>query len=139
MTSISNPTARRSVRIISAAAPGTPALQVQITGALLEQAVMRIAPGTGTSEVTVLVAQPDGPAVRAALAYPAGESGQMAAQAKARMLRRGDIVALHGSGLSWRPRLAVLQLDGVSSLQPLVMPPSSAMAAANDVETGATV
>lgn len=138
MTTITNPAARRSVRIISTAAPGTPALQVQITGALLERAVMRIAPGTGTSEVTVLVAQPDGPAVRAALAYPAGESGQMAAQAKARMLRRGDLVALRGGGLSWRPRLAVLQLDGVTSLLPLTMPKSPAMAAANDVETGAS-
>lgn len=128
---------RRAARApLPAARPGTPAIEVSITGTLLENAVMRVAPHTGAPEVTVLLAQPDCPPLRATLAYPPGVSSQVVAASKARQLRAGAQVLVRGAGLSWRPRMAVpcLHLDHVSTLQPLLQAHSAAMAAANDIE-----
>ena len=128
---------RRATRPQPAAArPGTPPIEVSITGTLLEHAVMRVAPATGAPEVTVLLAQPGCPPLRATLTYPPGISSQVVAASKARQLRAGDPVRVRGAGLSWRPRMAVpcLHLDHVIAVDPLIQTRSAAMAAANDIE-----
>jgi hypothetical protein len=128
---------RRAARVpLAAARPGTPPIEVSITGTLLENAVMRVSPHNGAPEVTVLLAQPGCPPLRATLTYPPGLSSQVVAASKARQLRAGDPVRVRGAGLSWRPRMAVpcLHLDQVSALDPLIQTHSAAMAAANDIE-----
>lgn len=121
---------------LAVARPGTPPIEVSITGTLLEHAVMRVAPATGAPEVTVLLAQPGCPPLRATLTYPPGISSQVVAASKAHQLRAGVQVQVRGRGLSWRPRMAVpcLHLDQVTTLQPVLQAHSAAMAAANDIE-----
>jgi hypothetical protein len=119
---------------LPAARPGTPPIEVSITGTLLENAVMRVQPHNGAPEVTVLLAQPGCPPLRATFTYPPGVSSQVVAASKARQLRAGAAVLVRGAGLSWRPRMAALHLDHVTTLQPLLQPHSAAMAAANDLE-----
>jgi hypothetical protein len=126
--------ARKAARALPPARPGTPPIEVAVIGTLLEHAVMRVTPATGAPEVTVLLAQPGCPPLRATLAYPPGASSQIVAGMKARTLRAGMQVQVRGAGLSWRPRMAALHLDHVTSLQPLLQPHSAAMAAANDIE-----
>jgi hypothetical protein len=134
-TTTAQPRLRRPARApLPEARPGTPPIEISVTGTLLEHAVMRVAPHNGAPEVTVLLAQPGSPPLRATLTYPPGVSSQIVAASKAHQLRAGSQVLVRGAGLSWRPRMAALHLDQVTTLQPLLQPHSAAMAAANDVE-----
>lgn len=112
-----------------------PALQVTLRGRLRDDAEVRMVAGTNVPTITAMVEQPGGAPVRVVEYYGNGFASHHAAVSKARMLRRGTTVEVRGEGLAADPKhRGALSLTRVSSLAPLHIPTSGAMAAANDHE-----